>query len=811
MAEIIRDNRELSQLALANEVPEPLASAKGRLWDVSSIEEVRWDKQYPYQLLVLRATGNRTFVRAATYTLPIPPQSIHRSTPFAIGLRVLQDGILEEHNAAPIRSIVLQGTTGVLPARAAGPPASNFFPHAVFAGTAAALLSVPGTAAPSSAIVDADFAPGAGLARRSGYYQHEVLKRFLLGYAELKRTAGGRPYRLALAMWKTREVLLVTPAGFDEVKSTSSPHRWSFTLSLRAWGCVDLEGPQASPDPPQRGSRDPAALRVTLGAVEAARRGLSRLKGVFQGLRVDVSAALLEPLRETALFCKDALGLPLAAADLPVNVVRDAKAAIVEAAGARASADAASQAMAGLSPRVRAEVRDLIESVRSFSSRSGRASTLAAGAAISPSEPDPANKVLEDPTEAYDFFAALRVGDLHLAPSSASLVAAERERVRQFGRAEFEARRDALYDLRDQLAAAVGAGSTDYDLATGHGSASAVREPTDADFEAMGHVGAAIQQLDGLVASDPRRESAPEFKFIADLARRAGIAFAEAKSKFVVPFPYGASLEGLALRYLGDPDRWIEIAALNGLRPPYVDEEGVDYPLAVNGASGEVLVAGLSAAVGQRIWLSSSTVPATIRRVTGVEERSPTTVALLLDGDPDLSAYKTQDGASVHAFARGTVNSLSVVAIPSNDPADEQDLELQSLPSSDLGEDPFALAGADLLLTQAGDAAIGVDGDWKVAVGLACVTQRLLTFVRVRRGSLIHAPEYGLHLQVGQSTADVSAADILASARALGQFDPVFSAISGAAVSKGGPTASVSVEVEVQGGKRRLPVSLEIR
>jgi hypothetical protein len=822
VAQIIVDNSELAALARTNEISDPLASAKGRLWDVSAIEEVRWDKQYPYQLLVLRSTGGRSYVRAGTYTLPIPPQAIQGTWRFAIATTGLLDGIQEEHSGIPFRPIILQATTGVLPARGAHlvppvDPAQSIFAGTVLAATAATsnftAASVGGQIGLRPSISDADFAPGAALSRGTGYYQFEVLKRFLEAYAELKKTAAGKPYRLALAMWKTREVLLVTPTDFFFSKvASANPHRWSYTLSLKAWGRVDLEAPRPTSVTPRAKSRDPAVLKRVVAAIDLARRGVADLHGVFQGVRQDINAALFEPLREVALFCKDALGLPLTAADLPVNVIRDAKAAIVQAAGARSTADAIADALAGLPQRVRTEIDALIAGVRALAIRSGKADTLAAGPVISAMDPDPANKILENPTLAYPLFAAIRVGDLHLAPSTTSLIVGERERVRSFDRAEFEARRDSLAALRISAADALGAGSEAYDEVHGRPSAPP-REPTETDFEALAHLDSAIQSLDTLVASDSSREPSPEYAYIAALAAQSGIMFATARSKFVVPFPYGASLEGLAARYLGDPDRWHEIAAINNLAPPYIDEEGFDVPLTTNPGPGEVTVASAGQlAPGQLVWISSSAAPKAVRRVVSVLERAPGTVVVELDGDPDLSAYRANEGAAIHGFAPNTVNSLGVLAIPSPDEPDDGGTSPRPVPGVDERlDDPFALAGADLLLTQEGDPAITPDGDWKYAVGLACVVQRFLTFVRVPRGTITRSPTYGFPLKPGQSTADVSATEIVAAARALGQFDPIFSSISSAAVHKNGPIAALAVEVAVEGGKRRLPVVVEVK
>src|SRR4051812_9283695 len=88
------------------------------LWDQAEIDESRWNKYFPYQLLVVRATASPdgkgvsyTPVGGFTFTLPIPPQELNLDMPIATNLQATLNGIAEIHGGAPFRNINLVGTT----------------------------------------------------------------------------------------------------------------------------------------------------------------------------------------------------------------------------------------------------------------------------------------------------------------------------------------------------------------------------------------------------------------------------------------------------------------------------------------------------------------------------------------------------------------------------------------------------------------------------------------------------------------------------------------------------------------------------
>ena len=74
------------------------------------------------------------------------------------------------------------------------------------------------------------------------------------------------------------------------------------------------------------------------------------------------------------------------------------------------------------------------------------------------------------------------------------------------------------------------------------------------------------------------------------------------------PIPFEISVESMAKKYLGTVDRWYELATINNLQPPYVDEVGIKYDLLAPGAANNVIVSTDSIdniAVGLKVRIGS--------------------------------------------------------------------------------------------------------------------------------------------------------------------------------------------------------------
>jgi hypothetical protein len=337
-------------------------------------------------------------------------------------------------------------------------------------------------------------------------------------------------------------------------------------------------------------------------------------------------------------------------------------------------------------------------------------------------------------------------------------------------------------------------------------------EPTDSDWEALFALNESCIYLDQLAATADGEPSAQEERMVvmAALARASGIAFKVPRSKFAVPFPYGGTLEQLAKQYLGDPLRWHEIAALNGLREPYVDEVGFDLQLRVNGDDHQVVVAdATNLYVGQTVYVWSDQVRRTRRQVQGLRRVGADTV-VTLNGDPDMGLYRTEDRARLSAFLPDTVNSQQLVYIPSDTEPVDDDAITKAIPGVNEFDPMVATVGVDLLLDSTNDLVIGPDGDTRFAAGLANLLQYVRVALSVPRGHLMLHPEFGLPVVVGMSTADFDPGSVLTSVRRMFAEDPSIATVNGVKIEKKGPTASITASIVAAGTDQPVPLRFEI-
>jgi hypothetical protein len=282
------------------------------------------------------------------------------------------------------------------------------------------------------------------------------------------------------------------------------------------------------------------------------------------------------------------------------------------------------------------------------------------------------------------------------------------------------------------------------------------------------------------------------------------------RSKFAVPFPYGSTLEVLAQQYLGDSARWMEIAELNDLRAPYVDETGMEQKLATNGTGNLVNLTDASTlTLGQYVRIWSDTVFSEKRRVLAIRPLSPTQWQVTLDGVGDLAKFKLVDNASILWYRVGTVNSQQVIYIPSESPSNPDIAKY--VPEEQDFNRILSLGDIDGMLTDTGDLVVTPDGDWPMVFGFAYLVQWARVALNTPIQSMPLHPDFGIDAQVGQSIADSSAQDILKSVQSVFRFNPSFTGVSAALVQRNGPTTQVSLEVGVRGVDALLPLSFDVK
>jgi hypothetical protein len=223
----------------------------------------------------------------------------------------------------------------------------------------------------------------------------------------------------------------------------------------------------------------------------------------------------------------------------------------------------------------------------------------------------------------------------------------------------------------------------------------------------------------------------------------------------------GKTLQEIAAAYLGDPNKYLEIAIANNLKPPYIDEVGETIPLNSNGNLNKInlpqtfgggTLTSSKVHQGQVILLRSSTLKKNESRTILNIQTIPVSgeLVLELDGPSDLQKYKISENATITAFKPNTTNSNFLIFIPS---------KAQTRPT-DLHETPWFMknldqssrqGGVDFKINPFGDLVFDNTNDAAYSYGLENAIQALKIKFNVERGELPGHRNFGLIPVTGQS------------------------------------------------------------
>jgi hypothetical protein len=613
---------------------------------------------------------------------------------------------------------------------------------------------------------------------------------------------------LGFAIWKDQHIYLCRPISFEVPRSATSPLEYPYTIQLQAFGRISPKALQLDLDSSREQSgKDPNTVFQVLNRLQNARSTLNAAAEVVKAVRGDIQG-VTEIVRECILVCKDMLGVASTVLDLPAALATDLRDSII-----RQWKDVLRDSI-----RLRIQASNLFDSSSQSSLAADwqlledAASESATKGILGMPPSHPASLIFDNVALHSEILGLIEPGQLFLSEAVQAKIDREMDRIRKLARFDFEQRRDAFVQAAADYAEKVGAGHATFNITYSRPPPSAARStPSDYDFEVMNAFIEASVQFAKLAA---RREisatqTVTSMEYVAGLARQSGIAFKVPRSKFTVPFPYGYSLEELSKLYLSTPDRWHEIATLNNLHSPYVDEEGFVLPLLVNARNNTIVVSDATNLYqGQVVWIQSNNVPRQKRRVVRIDKLASNLNNVALDGAA-LDLYTTGAGAFIHAFLPYTLNSQMLVFIPSDEPSAE-DPRTKDLSAVNDYDHLLFIGGIDWLLTQNGDLVLTPDGDGRYSFGLTNMVQQARIVLGTPRGSLLHHPNFGLSIKPGSSTADLNAQELALAAREAFSQDRSYSGVLGASVFKNGPVAQMILSLGIAGSNRNVPIAVDV-
>lgn len=431
----------------------------------------------------------------------------------------------------------------------------------------------------------------------------------------------------------------------------------------------------------------------------------------------------------------------------------------------------------------------------------------------------------------YAVFDNIKIEAIALTNQEAQIIETEMARIEGFSKNNFLQAKKNIIAYRDRLADTLGLSDADYNQAMGRSSIAAQVNATVVDANLLLTMQRSIKTADFILANLFAVDAAIDpFALARANANNPNVNIGQYKSGRLVKINYGESLESLATRELGDPNKWIDIAIANGLKPPYIDEVGVRIPLLSNGSGNQINLAGNDINgnlnidkiyINQPVFLQSSTQVVVDQRTIISIRQVPVSgeIILELDGERNMNLYKTIDQAYIRVFAPNTVNSAFYVLIPSNEPLpdDRQDEVPWFLAKS---ADDEKRAKIDLAIDDNGELTFTTNGDVKLSYGLDNAIQAIKLKIVTELGSLRYHPSFGLVNVIGNTNAniddirDLLTNSILTQVQADSRFDRVENLsvdyLVNSTTGQGVGAMAISMSVRLAGGSQVIPISFTV-
>lgn len=819
------------------------------------IQQANWNKSLPYYFAVCVADSNGIVtnqrVDGATLgqigltsnicPLNINPSNISISHNFAINVAATNHGIIEEHNGLVFRMIHISGTTGVVPLkqnRFKSPSKALKIAQSLFPAASSAvvnLLQQPKAIAGSIlGGQDNDLNSLKFDLTQTGYFQFWQLNNFLIAYAESKKMSSqafdASSLRLIFTSGKDNIAYVVTPMTFEMRKDVNNPLLYRYDITLKAWDVVSAIPLKVQPQADIPSPDAQSIIASVTGVLTTARQTIVSATNVLSGVQSDLNH-MMNIYNQAILVYKGAAGLVADvgnfgsvfssnASALMLNSSRNQQAVIsmVNSPTNRTTNQPAVQAAQAAAPQA-------------SQSLSSSTATILSGVGINTSQPltlnTPGGQQKVDPEKqnisplaatlvtqamATSDFQNLTIDQLDLPAVIQSGITQVLQKSQNLTSGDIQSLTNQLQNVSDNYAFSIGAMDPHYAATFNvpfNPSSTAV--PTEQDIITQAALQDSITSFTSTLATGQFfLDRSPDPFLAANAHLTSQDQLATPNSTIAVPFQRGATLDTLAQQYLGDAKRSREIAVVNYLRAPFIDEIG--FTLSISGANGRTfVVADISnLAISQLITLQNTTASSTRRTILNIENIGNMQWRITVDGLANLAMYTPTSDPTLFSYLPGTVGPGDMVLIPSSAvPSQFASIRPTQLFNKLSHAEQVFLIDIALDPLNAQDISVAPNGDASRSYGYSNAVQALRLAVEVERGELDRHPSFGLAVPIGSRNSDIDPSEAETMVRASITNDSRF---VGADVTIEISGSEVILDVQAQGaaGTGQVPVTFQI-
>lgn len=496
-----------------------------------------WKKlSNPYTFAVIDLVTKSSSPWFKDFELPLAPTDIQQTEEFATSIKPTQGGTVVSHSGNKYKTLIISGTTGIAPFRGAG---------GVDAYTGEAI-----------------FQPGS-IKYKSGYEVFHELRNYFKAYAQFKKDRASSPEgfnsRLVFKNYKDGEYLIVELITFDMKRNSTRPFLYDYVMKFKVLKhfkelAAELSVLQKIDD----------ALNKALNKIDVARGIFLRTSDIIRQVESTFDQIGMEPLRRIGLALRAAIGVGYTAADFPKTIMRQ-------------------MVSTGHTIDILLKLRDKQDDQKN-----------------NPTDPllesivlptDIENAVGTQGVDAiYNLKEGITLIDSSDLPENAQdALTQEIEDSLGLTRLYYEESVNDLIRVRRNAEDLFNVGSTSYDTLFDRVSSVDVdssKTITNDEIDVLYGFKEAISGILDVMSS--LRFFKSEYnqvinEMLANFNNDLPLQTTEAVRQIRVPGR--TDLERIALDYLGDSNRWVEIAELNNLEYPYIEDARSDLRTIIPGDS----------------------------------------------------------------------------------------------------------------------------------------------------------------------------------------------------------------------------------